>query len=147
MVVSLIVASVFTFVVEAPEDASVWWSLSTTALPVAITTAAWVLACFLTPKTEESKLRHFYLTVKPGGPGWRKVREAAARDRQPLDGAGKSWGVPFACALLGCLAVYGAIFATGSWIYGHTLQAIIGMLGTFALVGLLVKFWGQTETT
>ena len=155
MVVSLVVASYFTFFFPAirPETpdpgTAVWWDLASTVLPVLITTAAWITACFFTRPTSQETLRAFYKTVKPGGPGWAKVRESAADEGISLDDDGQAgWGVPFAllCTLLGCLTVYGAIFATGSWIYGRTGQAIAFTLPTVLLGFLLVKTWRHIET-
>jgi SSS family solute:Na+ symporter len=40
-----------------------------------ITMAIWVPVMFLTPPESEEKLESFYRRVRPGGPGWRRVRE------------------------------------------------------------------------
>ncbi|MGI9243738.1 MAG: sodium:solute symporter family protein [Verrucomicrobiales bacterium] len=155
MVVSLVVASYFTFFFPAvrpdtPDPGTaVWWDLASTVLPVLITTAAWITACFFTRPTSQETLRSFYKTVKPGGPGWAKVRESAADEGISLDDDGAApWGVPFAllCTLLGCLTVYGTIFATGSWIYGRTGQAIAFTVPTILLGLALMKTWRHIET-
>lgn len=150
MVVSLIVASYFTFFYPAPATKTVWTGLMTTALPVAITTIAWILACFLTPKTDVAKLRAFYRKVKPGGPGWARVRNEAKAAGENLEPNGdEPWGVPFAliCSLLGCFTVYGVIFATGSWIYGRMVPAVIATVATLVLAVLLSLSWRRLRTS
>jgi L-lactate permease len=44
---------------------------------------------------------------------------------------------------LGCVIVYAALFATGYWIYGNTIPAIISSL--LALLGgyLMLKNWDK----
>ncbi|MFT5292526.1 MAG: SSS family solute:Na+ symporter [Planctomycetota bacterium] len=155
MTVSLIVATFFTFVYVdwipadvSPED-KVWWNLAGTIIPVAITTCSWVLACFFTQPTSPETLRRFYTTVKPGGPGWKVVREEAQRDGIELDDGNDPWDVPLGilCTLMGCFTVYGAIFATGSWIYGRTLQAILFTVPTLILGIVLMRTWGRIRTS
>ena len=40
---------------------------------VAWSTVVWLTVTFLTRPTDDEKLRQFYRTVHPGGPGWRKI--------------------------------------------------------------------------
>ncbi len=148
MVVSLVVASFFTFVFSkwVPEDASVWWELSGSVLPVLITTAAWVVTAYFTKSTDPAVLRNFYKTVKPGGPGWAKVRNEGGADM--AEGQTKGWDVPIALvsALFGSLAVYSAIFATGYWIYGRTGPAIGFTIPTAIFGILLFLTWKRIQT-
>jgi Na+/proline symporter len=94
---------------------------------VSITTAAWVAATFLAPPADERTLRGFYRLARPGGPGWRRVLDRAAAEGQVLEPAGARWPLPAGvlCMFLGTAAVYGALFATGCWIYGRTLPAAV----------------------
>ncbi len=145
MIVSLVVASFFTFVYHhwgPEEDPSVWWTLGGTVLPVAITTVAWVVAALASKPTDEATLRDFYQKVKPGGPGW-----AAIRKDLVLDGE-KPWDVPqgILCAFIGCLTVYGCIFATGSFIYGKTGQGMAIGVPTLIMGGILLKTWRLIRT-
>ena len=41
---------------------------------VAITTVIWVVVMYLTPPESDETLIAFYKKVKPGGPGWRRIR-------------------------------------------------------------------------
>jgi SSS family solute:Na+ symporter len=93
---------------------------------IVLTTAAWIAVAFLTKPADEATLRSFFRLVHPGGPGWRPVVERAAADGDPID-TGKGWGVPLGiiCMLVDCLAVYSSLFATGYWIYGNTMPAMV----------------------
>jgi len=102
---------------------------------IAITTLVWVTVTFLTPPVDASVLRDFYAKVRPAGPGWAAIRRQSglppSPDSIPLQLLG--W-------VLGLASVYGALFATGAFIYGRSLQgwiwsaiaaaAIAGLLGT-----------------
>ena len=94
---------------------------------VAITTAGWILVTFLTPPTAEATLRAFCRLANPGGPGWRGVAERAAADGEPIEPAGTRWSVPLGllCMLVGCLFVYATLFATGFFLYGRPLPALV----------------------
>lgn len=91
---------------------------------VAITTAAWLVAAFWGPRTDEATLRRFYRATRPGGPGWERVRRAAAADGEKLPAGLGELPSGLACAALGCIAVYAALFATGFAVYGRTAAAI-----------------------
>ena len=145
MVASLIVASIFTFYYPSlrPENLTqgqeVWWDLSETLLPVIITTIAWIAASFLTPATNREGLINFYQKVRPGGPGWSTVRKMAEEDGIALE-KDPHWSVPLEslCALLGCLAVYAAIYSVGSFIYGQTGPGVTSAMGCALSSTLLV---------
>lgn len=93
---------------------------------ILITTAAWVAVAFTTKPADEATLRNFFRLARPGGPGWRSVVERAAADGDPID-TGKGWAVPLGivCMLIACVAVYSSLFATGYWIYGNRMPAIV----------------------
>ncbi len=75
---------------------------------VAFTTAVWLIATFLSAPTERSVLSAFYLRVRPGGPGWKGVREGtgAAEAAESLTGLFVNWAI-------GIALVYSALFAIG----------------------------------
>ena len=147
MIVSLIVAVFFTFLY--PEITSgVWANVWGMILPVILTTCAWIAATYLTQPTDKSKLREFYRRVQPGGPGWARVREEAERDGVRIDEGEGCWDVPLGilCTLLGCLTIYSAIFATGSWIYGKVGQASGLTLVTIVCGACLTHYWSRFHT-
>jgi len=101
---------------------------------VAITTAAWIGITFLTPPASGERLLAFLRLVRPGGPGWRRVRVEASRRGVPAEELeDEVWSVPagIRCMLLGCIAVYAALFGTGYWVYG---QRGIGLACTLVAV-------------
>jgi SSS family solute:Na+ symporter len=113
-------------------------------LGVAITTVGWVSVTFLTRPSDEQVLRRFCRLVQPGGPGWRRVIDRARLDNDPVP-VEPGWGVPagVACMFLGCVAVYGALFSTGHFIYGN-LGAGTALAVVTALAGLaLWRYWSS----
>ena len=89
-------------------------------LGVAVTTVFWLVATMATPPENKRVLRDFYRKVQPGGPGWKKVVDEAAAEGEDI-AIGKGWDVPIGivCMMLGCLAVWGALFGVGSLLYGR----------------------------
>jgi len=116
---------------------------------VFVTTSLWLLVTFITPSEDQSVLRSFYKKTQPGGPGWKKVIDAAKNDSVELVDSDEGWSVPsgILAMLLGCLMIYSTMFATGYYIYGDYQLA-------FPLTGLvlvsaffLVKTWKKVRAT
>ena len=116
---------------------------------VFVTTSLWLLVTFITPSEDQSVLRSFYKKTQPGGPGWRKIIDAAKKDSVELVDSDEGWSVPsgILAMLLGCLMIYSTMFATGYYIYGDYQLA-------FPLTGLvlvsaffLVKIWKKVKAT
>jgi hypothetical protein len=119
-----------------PLDATVQLLLS-----VGITTVVWVTVTLLTPPTERSTLLSFFTLVRPAGPGWRAVQAEAGVAPSP-----DSLPMAFLGWMLGCTAVYSALFGVGSLLYGRTPQGLI-FVAVFAvsswwLARLLPAMWG-----
>ncbi|HSR61460.1 MAG TPA: hypothetical protein VLL47_11935, partial [Robiginitalea sp.] len=114
---------------------------------VAITTVVWLAVTFLTPPEKAETLRKFYRKIRPGGPGWQKVIREAQEDQEELEKPGAPWTVPsgILAMVLGCVLVYGCMFATGNWIYGN--YALAGGLTALVVVAayLLNKVWNQIK--
>jgi hypothetical protein len=55
------------------------------------------------------------------------------------------WGVPMelCCMVVGCTAVYGALFATGYWLYGNFLPAIELTALTAVCAVVLLVTWNR----
>ena len=82
---------------------------------VAIATAVWVGATFLTPPEPEEKLVEFYRRVRPAGPGWAVVAQRAGR----VAGAPVERLAPgFVNWILGIVVVYAALFALREVLFG-----------------------------
>ncbi len=135
MVVSFGVALIMQFTAAAALPA--WLQL---LIGVAFTTCAWFAVTFVTPPSDAATLRRFYKLTRPGGPGWQRVLADAARDGEDLAGdEATHWQVPrgILCMLLGCVAVYSALFGTGYWIYGNALLGCVFTM-TFVVSSVLL---------
>ncbi|MCP4709299.1 MAG: Na+:solute symporter [Planctomycetes bacterium] len=146
MVVSFVVACYFEFAHARLGMAELesWQKL---IIGVSITTAAWLLVTLITKPADEKTLRSFYRLVKPGGPGWKIVLQRAQADNDPIEEGGKGWDVPMGilCMVFGCLAVYSTLFATGYWIYGNQMPAIILTVVAVVSAVVLVKTWSKLD--
>ena len=116
---------------------------------VFVTTSLWLIVTFITPSEDQSVLRSFYKKTQPGGPGWKKIIDAAKNDSVELVDSEEGWSVPsgILAMLLGCLMIYSTMFATGYYIFGDYQNA-------FPLTGLvivsaffLVKIWKKVKAT
>jgi Na+/proline symporter len=147
MTVSFMVAVYFRFIHPAT-GLSVPSAAVELAIGVGVTTLAWLIATFLTKPTDVETLRSFYLKVHPGGPGWKKVVREAVKARKDFGQfATEKSDVPagILCMVLGCTAVYSALFATGNWIYGKVPQAA-GMTVLFILSAYgLMRAWSRLK--
>ena len=126
-------------------DMPSWEKLITS---VAITTPAWLLVTFLTRPTDEATLRRFCQSVRPGGPGWAAVLRRAAAEGQLVEEAHQRWNVPMEllCMTIGCVAVYTALIATGYWIYGNFLPAVVLTGVAACCTALLIVTWKRVNT-
>ena len=116
---------------------------------VLLTTIIWMAATFVTKPETNEVLRSFYMKIQPGGPGWSKVVREAEKDQQKIITTDEKWSVPsgIAAMLMGCVLIYSCMFATGYWIYGHTLKASI-LTGVAIISGLLLaKVWNKMKGT
>jgi protein-S-isoprenylcysteine O-methyltransferase Ste14 len=143
MFISFAVAMYFQFVHAHTglPDLTSWQEL---IAGVIITTIGWVSVTFMTRPTNKETLVNFCKVARPGGPGWQKVIKEAktdGKDVEPLKD--EAWRVPqgLLCMVLGCIAVYGALFATGYWIYGHWILASVITIVAVVASGLLYKAW------
>ena len=113
-------------------------------LSVALTTAVWVTVTFLTPPADGETLVRFVRLVRPAGPGWTVWRARAGVGASPdsLSQAVLGW-------VLGCAAVYAAMFATGNFLYGRTLPAVICLAvlagSGAALARLMRRIWTERD--
>lgn len=110
-------------------------------LSVGITTVVWVSVTLLTAPTERGTLLSFFKLVRPAGPGWRAVQAEAGVAPSP-----DSLPMAFLGWVLGCTAVYSALFGVGSLLYGRTPQGLIFVavfvLASWGLARLLPAMWG-----
>lgn len=114
---------------------------------VSITSICWLIVTFLTKPDDDGTLRGFYRLVRPGGPGWNVVLKKAQAEGDPITQTATKGDLPrgILCMVVGCLAVYSAIFAAGYYMYG---QILYGAIFTAIMVGgivFLISIWGKLE--
>jgi Na+/proline symporter len=109
---------------------------------VGVTTVAWVSVALLGRPTDSATLFSFLNRVRPGGPGWKKIRETAAREGVALGDADGDFPAALLATVLGCIAIYAAMFATGFLIYGQA-GAGLGMIAVALIAGLAL--WSQVR--
>lgn len=114
---------------------------------VLITTVVWVVVTFVTPPEDVGTLRRFYKKTRPGGPGWRKVVDEAMEDQVELEAPNVTWTVPYGvlAMVIGCVLVYGAMFAMGNWIYGNYGLASGLTLAVVIAAFLLKRVWNEIK--
>jgi len=116
-------------------------------ITIAVTTVCWLLAAFLGPQTDRRTLIAFYRKVRPFGPGWRRIREAAGISE--AEAAKTHENIPLALLgwTAGCAAIWSSLFAVGNFLYGRLAQAGL-LLAVFVASGLLLlwviqRLWGE----
>ena len=134
MVISLIVAAYFTWVHDAlaaspaalvPELLA-WQKL---VWGTTITTLGWLASAWVFPAEKREVLEAFVKQTGVSGAGWRGFGDSTT---------GSPVGRGLAQAFLGCVAVYGALMATGSFLYGHGVQgALLALVALAAAGGVL----------
>ena len=114
---------------------------------IIITTFSWVLVTLITKPSDEDTLIGFYKLVSPGGPGWKKLTEIAEEKGEVLPDKGKAWNVPLEILMMivGCLAVYSALFGMGYWIYGKVPYALGLTIVSIISFLLLWKGWQRLK--
>lgn len=142
MIISFLVAIYFQFfhhLTPLPDFTS-WQELIT---GVVITTTGWYITMKLTRPTSMDKMVSFIKLVRPGGPGWKKIRKKAVEKGYDLDKETDGWVVPqgILCMVLGTIAVYGALLSTGYWIYSNIVPASILTLITVLASYFLYFAW------
>jgi hypothetical protein len=109
---------------------------------VAITSACWLVTAFLGPETDRETLIAFYRRVRPFGPGWTRIRQAAGVTE---DEAGRrDDNVPLALLgwVSGCMVIWSSLFVVGNALYGRTAAAAL-LLAVFVASGLVLLWVGR----
>jgi Na+/proline symporter len=119
MVISFLVAIYLQFLHEALGFTPLHPSLML-LLGVGITTVGWVTVTLMTPPDDRETLQAFYDRIRPFGRGWR-----AAVTTQPVTGSVSASMLGW---VLGCVAVYAALFGTGYLLYGNALAGVVSLV-------------------
>lgn len=111
---------------------------------VGITTALWMLVTFLTAPTEQSTLIGFYKLIRPHAKGWKPVIETGIAEKQLDANHTPVYGqlpLEILSMVAGCFAVYGALFATGFFLYGEYLSGFVSTLLSLASGWIIARNW------
>ncbi|WP_196885692.1 sodium:solute symporter family protein [Aureivirga sp. CE67] len=137
--------SVQQFLFSAEHGILPTWS----SMPIAVftTTFLWVLVTFLTKPESDKVLFDFYEKIQPGGNGWKTIIDKARLQNREIKNPNEKWTVPSGvlAMFLGCLVIYGSLFATGYWIYGETMLASILTILVLIFTFFLVKVWQKIK--
>jgi hypothetical protein len=131
MLISLVVAAYFTWAHDAWTDIALapWQKLM---WGTCITTVGWLLSAWFLPHESPEVLRAFVKRTGVGGPGWSRWTEDDSESASTSPPVSRG----LLQAFLGSVAVYAALLATGSGLYGDATLAF----GLTALAGL--AGWG-----
>ncbi|MBR5414395.1 MAG: Na+:solute symporter [Thermoguttaceae bacterium] len=115
-------------------------------ITIAVTTIGWLLVTYLTRPTDQKILVEFLRRTKAGGPGWKRVVDAAVADgvdRAELEEP--SWSVPLGilCSAVGCVCVYSSLFAVGCWIYAQWTLAVVLTAVAAVTAAVLLAVWNR----
>jgi solute:Na+ symporter, SSS family len=118
-------------------------------ITVAATTVCWVLTTFLGPQTDQKTLIDFYKKVRPFGPGWKKIREAAGLPAEPAGTSHQNIPMSLLGWAAGCSMIWSALFTVGNFLYGRTELGYI-LLAVFlvsASITLYIvnKLWNASD--
>jgi SSS family solute:Na+ symporter len=90
-------------------------------ITVIISTVIWLAVTYMTAPEPDSKLESFYLRVRPGGPGWRRISDKLGFGGEQIPGGALAW----TNWLAGIVAVYASLFGIGKLIFGETMTGVI----------------------
>jgi len=92
----------------------------------------------MTNPADTDTLKSFCAHINPGGPGWRSIYAKLAAEGRTPDGSSVNIPRGILCMLLGCVAVYGMLFATGFYLYGEVVNGtILTVLAVCAAGGIV----------
>ena len=120
-------------------------------LTIIATTVCWVLAAYLAPQTERQTLIEFYRKVRPTGPGWEPIRQAANISKADSVAAGDNIPQALLGWVAGCMVIWSSLFTVGNILYGRTSMALllgaVFVVSGLVLLSIVNKLWaGSTET-
>ncbi|MES2179579.1 MAG: sodium:solute symporter family protein [Gemmatimonadota bacterium] len=90
-------------------------------ITVVISTIVWLAVTYMTKPESDEKLESFYLKVRPGGPGWRRISDKLGYGGESIPGGALAWTNWFA----GVVAVYSSLFGIGKLIFGETMTGVV----------------------
>lgn len=104
---------------------------------VSITTIGWLIVTFMTQPEKDEVLLSFYRKVTPASMGWKKLLDRYPAEKEEKGTLGKEIGL----MITGTFMVYAALFSTGFFIYGKTMEGLIAAV--IAVLGglIIIRSW------
>jgi SSS family solute:Na+ symporter len=114
---------------------------------IGVTTVCWVATAFLGPETDRQTLIDFYKKVRPFGPGWKRIREAAGISVGEATATHENIPLALLGWSAGCTVIWSSLFAVGNLLYGRFNLALL-LLAVFVASGLVLlyvinKLWAK----
>jgi solute:Na+ symporter, SSS family len=116
---------------------------------VAFTTVCWLATAFIGRlQTDRQTLISFYRKVRPFGPGWRPIHQAANLSPEELAAVDHN-NIPLALLgwFMGCTMIWSVLFCVGNYLYGRMgYAAVLGvmfLLSGFAVLCVINKLWAK----
>jgi hypothetical protein len=98
----------------------------------------WIAVMLLTKPESDETLETFYRRVRPGGPGWKRVREKTGLE--PVTELGRDLMRTLGAAML----LFGLMFAAGgAMLYEWRTATLAAVVGAFGL--LVLRRWRSVE--
>jgi Na+/proline symporter len=137
MVISFVVAVAMSFL--APHE---WSASHRLVASVAITTVGWLAVALMTKPTEREVLYDFVRRIDPPGPGWRAIRDAAAREGVALPSSpNRFFARGLACVPAAMALIYASLFGMGAFLFGQR-GAALGYFAVAAVGGVIIlRLW------
>ncbi|MBI5021565.1 MAG: Na+:solute symporter [Ignavibacteriales bacterium] len=136
MISSFVISMILFILKKQGIEISVHIGLLTT---IFFTTACWLTAAFLGPRTDEKVLIDFYKKVKPFGPGWKRIKEKAGISDSDIKSANGNIPLALLGWFTGCIVIWSSLFTVGNFLYGR-LNYAIGLLVVFIVSGISLIF-------
>ena len=116
-------------------------------IAVSFTSLVWIATTYLTKPESMETLIRFYEQVQPGGPGWKKVIDAAEKKDILFSEEQKGWDLPqgLLSVAFGTLGIYAALFSTGNFIYGKWAWGLGLMFISLTSSFLVIRLWRQLK--
>lgn len=118
-------------------------------LTVGITTVSRAFTAFLGPHTDRAPLITFYRKVRPFGPGWQCIRNAAGISTEAAAAAHENIPLVLLGWTSGCVVIWSSLFTVGSPLYGCTTQALfltpVCIVSGVLLLRVINNLWNNRE--
>jgi hypothetical protein len=109
-------------------------------ITVALTSVAWLTVTRVTKAEDWETLERFYRRVRPQGRGWSSIAQ-----RTGLAPLGPSLGREVACAVLGCVLIYSALFGVGYLLLRSAIVGLALLAVSAAAAAAIVRVLGEIE--